>query len=508
MNHARRLRRARNRLAASAVLLAGLLVHVPGAAASAWWEERSTEERHAIVNHFFHTAGHSMPYPEQGAVATGSITHLREGTPLPDRGRLGTQLARDGVKAKLLPPLKDWVPRLAKGGAAGIAATVAISLEYDTYQRLYAHWSLDATDHGTSVTVTDIEYYPVGANIYEGATSRGEWLVNGTINFTTFTPVRWFQSPCTFSGFVPPHGSRMRYGVPTSGSLCSYSIDAPPYYDYAQIRVNYPYFTEDDLQLTDFPVIAPYGSYNQDYSRPRAPKPALGEAESLLESALEAEQRDELRRRLLVAIAAERILQNNPTPVASGDLDPDRARTIADACITHVMISTALHSSDCGREGLPMFVSGSDYPEATAHIARGLVYNPPWVRLRYYQRPDSERSWKDQYPETDDPDAQPPCKGSLVDGTACDEFPFLKAEQGALADSSGVAHAVRPHLKIIDASQNSGSGGKYGDFVTRCRMQQRRDSLDPRHGFGNLVVIPAVGPVPTLGLCNGTNPLG
>jgi hypothetical protein len=153
-----------------------------------------------------------------------------------------------------------------------------------------------------------------------------------------------------------------------------------------------------------------------------------------------------------------------------------------------------MKSADCGAEGLPLFVAGSDYPQATDHIARALEYHNPWYLERYYQRPEAERAWKLSYGETDGGQAAP-CVGSQAANTACDEFPFLRTEAGATTDSAGLPHAVLPHLKIIDATQNSGTGAKYGNFVgngaSGCKLQLRRDNPDIRYGRGHFIVVTA-----------------
>lgn len=64
-----------------------------------------------------------------------------------------------------------------------------------------------------------------------------------------------------------------------------------------------------------------------------------------------------------------------------------------------------------------------------------------------------------------------------------------------------------PHLKIISAAQNRGSGGVYGRMVsptTGCAMDARRNST--AHGGGHFLVLALSGPSPTSYLCNGPNP--
>ena len=499
------------RSAAVAVLVAVTAVAVSVGTAGAnpdpdWWQGRGVEERQGIVNQYYGAAGQPMPYPAEAALASGALTHLRETTPDESRGALATQFAKDSSAVALLPALEKWVPRLVKFGPPPVlAATVAIQIP-SVRKWLYSHWGADVGDPPSRVIVQGARYAPPGYNIFYGATSRGEWLLTGRIDEDTYNyGMRWFEDPCTYSGLPTPPGARLRTHVPTTAH-CRYPIDDYPWYKTAPTYVDYPYLTDEDLRLDDYPVLRSDGTLPKDYSIPAEPTPTPAQVEPLLEDLLERDDHAELRRGLLVAVVTERILQNNTAAITSGDLDKERARKIADTCVAQVAEMATLRTSDCGRPGLPMFVAGrGDYPEATDHIKRALEHNPEWVLLRYYQRPGDSSVWRRTYPETDGPLDGPPCIGEpLV--TACDEVPFYKTEQGALADSNGVAHAPAevPHLKIIDDGQNSGSGGRYGNFVQRCNMQLRRDT--PTYGSGDFLLLAVLAPIPTYGFCNGPNP--
>jgi len=158
--------------------------------------------------------------------------------------------------------------------------------------------------------------------------------------------------------------------------------------------------------------------------------------------------------------------------------------------------------SDCMRADLPWFVIGREWPEAADHTIRGLEYHPAWVRLTYQQR--ARTTWYWEYPETEEGGALK-CKGAgwtSPTSTACDEWPWLKTEQGG-------ANAIPlPHLKIINGLQNSVSGNRYGRFVTACDLPARKASSLPVHGLGNFLVIPVPegSDFPSLNLCHGTNP--
>jgi hypothetical protein len=150
---------------------------------------------------------------------------------------------------------------------------------------------------------------------------------------------------------------------------------------------------------------------------------------------------------------------------------------------------------------LPMFVVGREYPEATDHMIQGLGHHAPWVRLTYKYAEQTNPPWYWAHAETE-PGGAASCKGTGM-VKACDEFPWLKTEQG------GPDVPKRPHLKIIDWLQNSASGGLYGTFVTPCKLPARKADPDPRFGQGDFLVVPLpaeLDPEPSANLCNGPNP--
>jgi hypothetical protein len=117
-------------------------------------------------------------------------------------------------------------------------------------------------DATTAEPFNGIEYWPEGQEIYFGARSRGEFLFKSSNG-----PVRWFEEPCTYSGFAPPEGARMRVGV-TTWAECRYPIEEWPYYEDSPIFVQYPYMTLSDLILQGWTDLAPYEPGRADYSEP------------------------------------------------------------------------------------------------------------------------------------------------------------------------------------------------------------------------------------------------
>jgi hypothetical protein len=79
----------------------------------------------------------------------------------------------------------------------------------------------------------------------------------------------------------------------------------------------------------------------------------------------------------------------------------------------------------------------------------------------------------------------------------CHEFPFFSTLQGGSSPVGG----RDPFIDVINAADNQNQGSYLTNrFYRKCGISGRTD--DPE--FLNLPVSP-VGPVPTLGLCNGFN---
>jgi hypothetical protein len=380
-----------------------------------------------------------------------------------------------------------------------MTAAVALSVEVDLGLRLYARWTANTdASSATGFNYTGMRFAPLGEPIFNQARSRGEWVFTASGGWNT---VRWFEPPCTFTGFTPPAGARVRTGV-VDGGTCWYSVNYPPYEASSASFTQYPYMTEADLVLNSFMEVAPFGSNPFDYQNSTVPLPPVETTEPEIVGALEEDGSDELRRGLLVAVVADRLQRNNPGIDGQPQLDRATAITIARQCVDYVRTGATLSSSDCGSSSLPLFVSGGDQPAVTAHITKALAYHPSWLTLRYIKKPKSASGWTRKYPQTDTSLPGWTDAGCVGTGqvTACDEYPFLATEQG------GQEAVPLPHLELLDWVQNSGHGSSFGAYlVTKCQMELRRSS--PMHGAGWFLVVPAPFPsVLTRGYCNGSNP--
>jgi hypothetical protein len=194
---------------------------------------------------------------------------------------------------------------------------------------------------------------------------------------------------------------------------------------------------------------------------------------------------------------AQSIRTLNPDAALS---DAD-ARTIARACgwIAELTLNPV---SDCGKQGLPIFVSGSDTPAASQHDLDAILGlsgenpRPSWASLNYVNAANQIGStgWY-----RNDPD----CAGSGGDsGKDCDEFPYYSTVQG------GRTAQPKPSLRPIASDDNQSQGTNLGGFYRKCGMVSGVQSADGNsiQGGDRFLVVPIPVLVPTVSLCNGKGP--
>jgi hypothetical protein len=148
-------------------------------------------------------------------------------------------------------------------------------------------------------------------------------------------------------------------------------------------------------------------------------------------------------------------------------------------------------NGDAECQSYPIFASGSDVEAATKHDLAALKSWLPWTLLNYDGRGETKPG--DRWYRSVDPCDQP------YDGLVwnCHEFPFFSTLQGGSSPVGG----RDPFIDVINAADNQNQGSYLTNrFYRKCGISGRTD--DPE--FLNLPVSP-VGPVPTLGLCNGFN---
>jgi hypothetical protein len=181
---------------------------------------------------------------------------------------------------------------------------------------------------------------------------------------------------------------------------------------------------------------------------------------------------------------AEALKVNNPKT----EFAPGASEVIAENCLVDMEEAEYNGISEC--ESLPIFVSGSDVPSATEHDLKALAAYPKWIKLNYESKAAKKAKGEKEgwyVGEEGCPLESPP------EGKSCDEYPFFASRQG------GPGAEVKPSLEYIKASDNSEQGGKYGNFVSSCKMAERTST---EYAFLAVPLKPSLG-VPTItNLCN------
>ncbi|MDQ4039743.1 MAG: hypothetical protein M3313_15685, partial [Actinomycetota bacterium] len=199
-------------------------------------------------------------------------------------------------------------------------------------------------------------------------------------------------------------------------------------------------------------------------------------------------------------LIAETLKASDPNEITDSN-----KKTIARQCERRATAQGSGRSvSDCLDPSLPTYVVGREHPEAADHTIDALKSYAPWVLLTYANR-ERPSGWPNNYSETD-PGGAPKCLGKYL-VTACDEWPWIKTEEGGPKPGPIPPSA---HLRIINHGQNSGSGSKYRYFLDACKIRERKALPTPLNGGGRFLVIPvpkgAPTSTPSLNLCHGTNP--
>jgi len=172
-------------------------------------------------------------------------------------------------------------------------------------------------------------------------------------------------------------------------------------------------------------------------------------------------------------------------------LNPDLALTraevkeIAKRC-AWLASQAALSTSDCGRAGLPLFVTGGAATmQASKHDLNAIGSRPSWMQLNY-DGVEKSRSWLAS-------DGR--CAGLTGGNTGmqCHEYPYNKTEQGGQSSD--------PSIAPIPSFDNQSQGGSWGVGIISCAMRPAQSS-DAR-GDAFLVVPVPVDTLPTFWLCNG-----
>ncbi|MFP5363054.1 MAG: hypothetical protein ACLGI5_10025 [Thermoleophilia bacterium] len=211
------------------------------------------------------------------------------------------------------------------------------------------------------------------------------------------------------------------------------------------------------------------------------------------------QSRDKARPHAATDVDRQRPQRNNPSVVTD-----DNKEDIARACEKWVTAKASNRTIvDCTTPGIPIYVIGREWPQAADHTIEAQESYAPWVLLTY--TPRTRTKWYVKYPETGKTSGS--CEGRYLQpnpaATACDEWPWQKTEEGGETPSTGRL----PHLKIINALQNSASGNRWDGFLNKCEVKIAKAAPTPTNGAGRFLVIPLPSWMPqsfeSKNVCNG-----
>ena len=275
-----------------------------------WWDDKSQLEKQTIMD-FIYMMGPQGVTPYPGEPATRAA-EMYAALPMGFSSNSGERdLTRQGMEMLIAvgliptprPPtigVKD-IPRVGGTGTAGTIVTGLATglLVGDQTARFFniGYYGVE-TDHGpgdfcyTAECSPHLIWYDHGETIYYGAKveqSPGAYLYSATLNGERYTPVRWFQDPCTFSGYSTPPAASL--ATASSGVSCFIGHDPVlPIPLYAPVTVETPYREwADGLQEFPRPYV-PERDGQPDIQLPAPPDPGIGTAEERAEDELEGDK--------------------------------------------------------------------------------------------------------------------------------------------------------------------------------------------------------------------------
>jgi len=310
---------------AGSVAAAALLACTAGEAMAAsdpgWFDGHSTTERQAIVDYAYERTGHAPVY-------TGEAETM--GTAIADSvvaaGEAETSLAAElaelelavGEGVGLIEPIGATLPSLwAVGltfGAGYLIGTGARAL----YAELRGPDDA-ATGGSPNWSWGSASFRPEGYDILYGATvqqSPGAYLYN----WDGAGVIRWFDPPCSFSGFTPAPGARMQHSVPSTAECYEYT---PQGWRDLPVYVNYPYLLESDLHPTG-PLRPQQPGDDVDGWDPNPPDPGATSVEDDLD-ALDEDGKDLLRDEIDWSLTPGAQAEEEPLRTSVRDSEEDRA---------------------------------------------------------------------------------------------------------------------------------------------------------------------------------------
>jgi hypothetical protein len=275
---------------------------VPGMAGAAadpgWFEEQASDVKHAIVDYLYERSGHSLvPYSGSAAAVAEAMSES-----VVDAGAVEAPLAPEIAAEEftvtrgvgLLPRLATVAPQVAAAaGTFGLGWAIGTGV-----RKLFLRFTGpdDSSENG-AVTWSwlSLRWIDYGESVFFGATVQqfpGAYLYN---SLSSAGAIRWFEEPCSFSGFAPARGARMETHV-YSGGQCNEWSEADRQWHLYSLYVDYPYLLESDLKPA-----APARPFDSETDSPDAttttpPDPGVGAVEGDAGEALDGDGQELMRR--------------------------------------------------------------------------------------------------------------------------------------------------------------------------------------------------------------------
>jgi hypothetical protein len=267
-----------------------------------WWSGHSSDQQHTITD-LVYTLGPQGVTPYTGAPAdtASSVVNDLQSEPAsaPGFGDLAAETTGTEESIGLIQKVTTALSRISAAGTAFTAGWVigsGINADF-----LHIGLGSGTAPNGSNSDFCysqscggELHWYPQGSEMYEGATvqqSPGAYVywAKNNLDLSMYRPVRWFEQPCTFSGFTPPPGARLQTGV-SAGVNCNVYGTLHPIY------VDYPYVTEADLLRQG--LLHRYNSDvdgSPDVTSPAPADPGTSTVEQALQNDLGSDGRDLLR---------------------------------------------------------------------------------------------------------------------------------------------------------------------------------------------------------------------
>ena len=304
-------------LAMAAAFIATGAVNAHALVESGWYAGHTTVEQQAIEDYLYKmSAQGTTPYAGDAAttadaVATEALVPSATGEVTAD---VAAQTTTADIAVGLLPDVFATTPAAVLYPSALGAFGVGFLIGTGINQKFLRIGLPDGAAPAGSVSNFDylngqLVLYPANYDFYFGATTdQAEYLYEAYLSGTTYRPVRWFNSPCQFTGFEPPPLARMRTNVPTTANCY-----VPATGGTAPITVMYPYFLKKDLLRLG--IIHPYSAStdpapNATVASP--PDPGASPVGTALGPLLDSDGYDSLRQYLDWAKEPDRAPEEDP----------------------------------------------------------------------------------------------------------------------------------------------------------------------------------------------------